>query len=244
MPYDFNEEISDGSVQEYTNEIDPRDTYGSRFSVTSRRVTNSQTPRSAIVSGSSRLRNSNKIFTKKKTHENLGGRVNMENVSNSKVNEEKNIKENTKENKKRKSDSKLSGLDSLFESTTNDKNSDKGDGETKAKANSKSSTSEHYSEVQNRPLKVIKPISFNSANEISSALKAGSAVVLCLKGINEGNARRLLDFAFGAAAMCGAKVSLEAQKTYVITIGPGLSQREKLLCIKEGVALKVDESEI
>lgn len=244
MPYDFNEDISNGSEKEYANEIDPRDTYGARFSVTSRRVTNSSTPRSAIVSGSSRMRNSNKIFTKKHDHENLGGRVNMENVSNSKVNAHQNITKNNKENKKKNRDSKSSGLDSLFESTTNDKKINKSDAELKAQNNSKSEASEHYTEVQNRPLKVIKPISFNSASEISSALKAGSAVVLCLKGINEGNARRLLDFAFGAAAMCGAKVSLEAQKTYVITIGPGLSQREKLLCIKEGVALKVDESEI
>ncbi len=244
MPYDFNEDISDGSVEDYSNDIDPRDTYGSRFSVTSRRVTNSKSPRSAIVSGSSRIKNSHKIFTKKHDHENLGGRVNMENVSNTKVSAE--AKTDEPENKKdnKKLGKKSSGLDSLFESTTQDKKSPKSSTSTKDTSHKKSEASEHYSEVQNRPLKVIKPISFNSAKEISSALKAGSAVVLCLKGINEENARRLLDFAFGAAAMCGAKVSLEAQKTYVMTIGPGLSQREKLLCIKEGVALKVDESEI
>ena len=72
------------------------------------------------------------------------------------------------------------------------------------------------------------------------ALKGGCAVVLYLKGTNEDTSKRLLDFAFGAASMCGAHVSLDAEKTYVITIGPGLSQREKLLCVKEGVALKVE----
>ena len=71
-------------------------------------------------------------------------------------------------------------------------------------------------------------------------MKGGCAVVLYLKGTNEDTAKRLLDFTFGAASMCGAHVSLDAEKTYVITIGPGLSQREKLLCVKEGVALKVE----
>lgn len=230
------------------SQIDPRDTYGSRFSVTSRRVAStSDTPRSAITHGSRYIRNSDKIFTKRHEKENLGGSVNIKNINLAKA--KKLVTSEVEKITQKKQASKSLGLDSLFESTsiaddqkqsveesTSDQTTEK------IRMKSTDNTKEKYkAKGKNRPLKIIKPISFNSAKEISTALNSGAAVVLSLKSINEENAKRLLDFSFGAAAMCGAKVSLAADKTYVITIGPGLSQREKLLCVKEGIALKVEE---
>lgn len=226
MTQDFYQEDNNLPADGIGTEIDPRDTYGCRFEVKSRTVSPSK-PRSAIIAGQRRLRNSDKIFSKQQK-ENRGGNVNMKNV-------------NAQDKKDEDKEFRSSGLDSLFSSTSNGKNNEK-------KPNIEAKT-EHVSpkkelsssQVQNRRLKVIKPISYNSAaSEISAALKGGCAVVLYLKGTNENTSKRLLDFTFGAASMCGAHVSLDAEKTYVITIGPGLSQREKLLCIKEGVALKVE----
>lgn len=231
-----------------TAQIDPRDTYGSRFSVTSRRVAStSDTPRSAITQGSRHIRNSNKIFTKRHEKEDLGGSVNIRNINLAKA--KRLVTSEVEKITQKKQSTKSSGLDSLFESTSPADNQNQSATELandqsseKIKTRSTDSTKEKYkAKGKNRPLKIIKPISYNSAKEISTALNSGAAVVLSLKSINEENAKRLLDFSFGAAAMCGAKVSLAADKTYVITIGPGLSQREKLLCVKEGIALKVEE---
>lgn len=229
-------------------QIDPRDTYGSRFSVTSRRVAStSDTPRSAITHGTRYIRNSDKIFTKRREKDDLGGSVNIKNINLAKA--KKLVTSEVEKITQKKQASKSSGLDSLFESTSpveddksNNKESSKQPTAEMPKVKSSDNTKDKYkAKGKNRPLKIIKPISYNSAKEISTALNSGAAVVLSLKSINEENAKRLLDFSFGAAAMCGARVSLAAEKTYVITIGPGLSQREKLLCVKEGIALKVEE---
>lgn len=248
MASDSFDDKSGDFLENTDNQIDPRDTYGARYSVVSRRVAKtSDTPRSAISSGTRYLRNSNKIFTKHHDRDDLGGSVNMKNVNMSKPKQLVNKVTHEVEQVKMNIASKSSGLDSLFESTSENvkDNIDQSNVSNVEKVN-KQNNSEAKTDIykpkgKNRPLKIIKPISYNSAKEISTALKAGSAVVLCLKTINEENAKRLLDFSFGAAAMCGAHVSLAAEKTFVITIGSGLSKREKLLCIKEGIALKVEE---
>lgn len=230
MPEEF---IQDENTSAEESSIDPRDTYGSRFQVKSRSV-GTNLPRSAITHGQRRIKDSEKIFTKRHDHSSRGGSVNMKNV-------------NTEEPEQAAAADKLadeelrsSGLDSLFSPTASGKS-----GANKAeKKQKKTSAKPTYKQAptSQRDLKVIKPVSFNSAaSDVSSALKAGCAVVICLKNTSEEVSKRLLDFAFGAAAMCGARVSLEAERTYVITIGPGLSQREKLLCVKEGVALKVED---
>lgn len=258
MPFETYEDYEDNTSEEIGSEIDSRDTYGSRFSVTTRRVSNSRSPRPAVTAGQRRLRNSDKIFTKHQKKDNLGGNVNMENINRAKekklVNKEEVKTEQVFETKKEKQ-TKPSGLDSLFSSTAKkpaEQLSEKPDVEKKPadttakfkviEKQSDTNSEKYQAKGHNRKLKVIKPISYNSAKEISSALKADCAVVLSLKTTNEETSKRLLDFAFGAASMCGAKVSVVAEKTYAITVGPGLSQREKLLCVKEGVALKVENS--
>ena len=63
MPQDFYQEDNNSPADGIVNEIDPRDTYGSRFEVKSREVAGSK-PRSAIIAGQRRMRNSDKIFSK------------------------------------------------------------------------------------------------------------------------------------------------------------------------------------
>lgn len=92
----------------------------------------------------------------------------------------------------------------------------------------------------NRKLTVLKPVDFSCAEKISISMKNKDALVICLKDTDAGNARRILDFAFGAASISGAQVKLGAEKTYIFTIGTGLTQNEKLECLKEGVPLKED----
>lgn len=256
MPFDTYEDYSDDASEEIGSDIDSRDTYGSRFSVTTRRVSNSRNPRPAVTAGQRRLRNSDKIFTKHQKKDNLGGNVNMENINRAK---EKKLVENNDDTVKPKAETKkenkVSGLDSLFSSTTEQKKEQSDQKQSNVNSDAESTVKfkpvekqrdinadKYQAKGHNRKLKIIKPISYNSAKEISSALKADCAVVLSLKTTNDETSKRLLDFAFGAASMCGAKVSVVADKTYALTIGAGLSQREKLLCVKEGIALKIDNS--
>lgn len=227
------------SDQEFEDSINPRDTYGARFQVKSR-IVGSRAPRSAVIAGKKHIKNSEKIFSKRHDREDRGGSVNIKNINISK--ETKLVDSEKKE--KSSSDLRSSGLDSLFSSTTGEsektvtKSSKEVTGKISAK---KKSFSVESSQTASRKLKVIKPVSYNSAaSEISTALKSGAAVVLCLKNTAEETSKRLLDFSFGAASICGAQVSIEADRTYALTIGAGLSQREKLLCVKEGVALKVE----
>ena len=224
--------------QSFDDSIDPRDTYGDRFQVKSRTV-GSSTPRSAVIAGKRHIRNSEKIFSKRTQREDRGGSVNIKNINISK--ETKLVEPENKEDGA--SELRSSGLDSLFSSTTGDKTEKPANNKESAPKSSakKKVNSEENSQTASRKLKVIKPVSYNSAaSEISTALKSGAAVVLCLKNTAEETSKRLLDFAFGAASICGAQVSIEADRTYALTIGAGLSQREKLLCVKEGVALKVE----
>lgn len=224
--------FQDANIPAEESTIDPRDTYGSRFQVKSRSAGTSL-PRSAITQGQRRIKNSEKIFTKRHDRLDRGGSVNMKNINTE-------AKEAPASNDKLADEElRSSGLDSLFSSTADSE----GGAKKIEKKQKKTSAKPVYSgaSTSERDLKVVKPVNYNSAaSEISSALKAGCAVVICLKNTSEEVSKRLLDFAFGAAAMCGARVSLEAERTYVITIGPGLTQREKLLCVKEGVALKVE----
>ena len=227
------------SDQEFEDSINPRDTYGARFQVKSR-IVGSSAPRSAVIAGKKHIKNSEKIFSKRHDREDRGGSVNIKNINISK--ETKLVDSEKKE--KSSSDLRSSGLDSLFSSTTgeSEKTATKSSKEVTGKISAKKkSFSVESSQTASRKLKVIKPVSYNSAaSEISTALKSGAAVVLCLKNTAEETSKRLLDFSFGAASICGAQVSIEADRTYALTIGAGLSQREKLLCVKEGVALKVE----
>lgn len=92
----------------------------------------------------------------------------------------------------------------------------------------------------NRFVNIIKPVNFDlAASEISGSLKNGDAIVLYLRNTNFDLSKRLLDFSFGAASMCGAMVSLDGDRTYVFTIGSPLTHEEKLLCAKEGVSLNI-----
>lgn len=243
MPYKEYDQYSDPDVflDESGQNIDPRDTYGSRFSVVSRKITS--TSKSAFSKGVSRFRNFDKRITNNDVDQDRQIGTRSKNISPDNPYLQKNDadinKQNTDNNTDNSdnddnsilSDFRSAGLDSLFESTID-----------KLPSKSKSAVSGPANDAQDhnldRKVTVLKPISYNAVKDVCDALKGGNVLVLCLKNTNREAANRVLDFTFGAASMCGAMVSVAAEKTYVVTSGPGLSQREKLLCIKQGVTIK------
>lgn len=88
-----------------------------------------------------------------------------------------------------------------------------------------------------RKLKVVTPDTYNSAKDISIALKAGNAVVLNLNKLNRELKRKLLDFSFGCASMVNAYVTCEGKDIYSITIGQPLTTREIAQCKNQGISI-------
>jgi cell division inhibitor SepF len=78
-----------------------------------------------------------------------------------------------------------------------------------------------------RQLQVIRPLSYNDAEAVVRALKAGEVAVLNMNGVDSALAKRILDFAFGAACALGANVETPAKGVYAVAIGAALSESEK-----------------
>lgn len=144
------------------------------------------------------------------------------------------------------SDFRSAGLDSLFSSTVEmvnsnqEKEAEKKNNETVSDNVDTDEPAKKVKEASDEPrrVRIIKPTNFDTAaSDMSLALKNGDAVVLSLKATNFELSKRILDFSFGAASMCGAMVSLDAERTYVFTIGEPLTGDEKLFCKKNGVLL-------
>lgn len=174
------------------------------------------------------------------------------------------VKQDSSTNKEKNSELeslRSSGLDSLFSSTSkdsapdDDKSSKKDARKTNKikknfndKEDNNSSSDAFCAKSDDKPLSnsspkrkvtVIKPITFNSsASELSNALKSDDVVVLCIKHSDVVVGMRVLDFAFGCASITGAQVSMGADRTYIFTKGPKISDEEKLECMKHGVTLK------
>lgn len=79
-----------------------------------------------------------------------------------------------------------------------------------------------------REMVVVKPASFDDVEAISRALCAHTIVILGLRDTPEALTRRVLDFSFGAASVCGAKVDTVAAKVFVIFFDSPLNQYEIL----------------
>lgn len=81
-----------------------------------------------------------------------------------------------------------------------------------------------------RSLVVVKPASYAEVEKVSKALKAGNVVVLALKNTPDSLAKRILDFAFGAASVLDANVDRVDGGVFVIARGAALldSERESL----------------
>lgn len=87
-----------------------------------------------------------------------------------------------------------------------------------------------------RKLTVIRPNTFEDAEAVTTALKAGDVAVLALGNVPEALTHRMLDFSFGAASALGAAVECIAPKTFAINRGDALSEAERLNLSTMGVA--------
>lgn len=113
------------------------------------------------------------------------------------------------------------GLDSLFSSTSDSHSPTPALSIIGAAAGSSSVAGK-------RQLKVIRPNSYEDAEAVTTALKAGDVAVLVLTNVQEALMHRMLDFSFGAASALGAAVECVAPKTFVICSGDALSDMERV----------------
>lgn len=118
------------------------------------------------------------------------------------------------------------GLDSLFSSTA------------KSRTDSPSLPiigAAASSVAGNRKLQVIRPVTYEDAENVTTALKAGDVAVLALGTVPEDLMHRLLDFSFGAASALSAAVECVGPKVFVICRGDALSEAERLNLSSMGV---------
>lgn len=113
------------------------------------------------------------------------------------------------------------GLDSLFSSTASSRSQGSSLPVIGAAAGAASIAGK-------RKLQVIRPASYEDAEGVTDALKAGDVAVLVLGGVQEGLMHRLLDFSFGAASALGAAVECVAPKVFVIYRGDSLTDMERV----------------
>ncbi len=79
-----------------------------------------------------------------------------------------------------------------------------------------------------REIVVVTPTAFEDAELIASALSAHKVVVVNVRDIPDFLSRRVMDFAFGAASVCEASVTMIATKVYALTFGAALNEYEIL----------------
>ena len=85
-----------------------------------------------------------------------------------------------------------------------------------------------------REIAVVNPSSFEDAESIAEALRTRTVAVISLKQVPEFLSRRIMDFAFGAASVCGATVGVVANKVYAITFDRPLNEYEILSLRNKG----------
>lgn len=78
-----------------------------------------------------------------------------------------------------------------------------------------------------RKVAVIVPATYEDAERVTNALKAGDAAVLDLRLTSTDLMKRLLDFSFGAASALDAKVDCLSGKVYCFACGRALSDAER-----------------
>lgn len=86
-----------------------------------------------------------------------------------------------------------------------------------------------------RGLTVIKPMSYGEVERIAKTIKAGDAVVLCLRNTPDQLVKRVLDFSFGVSSALDASVDCVAEKVFVVNKGRALSEEELTQLRNQGV---------
>lgn len=110
------------------------------------------------------------------------------------------------------------GLDSLFGSSSNS-GSGSGTGVVR--------NSMQLSMPGMRKLQVIRPIKYDDAEEVATALKDNDVAILVLTNVESSLMMRLLDFSFGAASALDASVESIGHKVFAICRSVGLDDRER-----------------
>ena len=124
------------------------------------------------------------------------------------------------------------GLNSLFEPTTSSQDERPSAGSSRPAFGAAAAART----TPSRTLKVIKPVAYNDAEAIATALKLGDAVVLCLTGTPDALAKRILDFSFGVARALDANVESVGNKVFALTRINELSEGERSYLRSQGLA--------
>lgn len=124
------------------------------------------------------------------------------------------------------------GLNSLFEPTTSSQDERPSAGSSRPAFGAAAAART----TPSRTLKVIKPMAYNDAEAIATALKLGDAVVLCLTGTPDALAKRILDFSFGVASALDANVESVGNKVFALTRINELSEGERSYLRSQGLA--------
>lgn len=124
------------------------------------------------------------------------------------------------------------GLNSLFEPTTSSQDERPSAGGSRPAFGAAAAART----TPSRTLKVIKPMAYNDAEAIATALKLGDAVVLCLTGTPDALAKRILDFSFGVASALDANVESVGNKVFALTRINELSEGERSYLRSQGLA--------
>ncbi len=124
------------------------------------------------------------------------------------------------------------GLNSLFEPTTSSQDERPSAGSSRPAFGAAAAART----TPSRTLKVIKPVAYNDAEAIATALKLGDAVVLCLTGTPDALAKRILDFSFGVASALDANVESVGNKVFALTRINELSEGERSYLRSQGLA--------
>lgn len=139
------------------------------------------------------------------------------------------------------------GLESLFTPTTDASAGERPDASAPASSGPVVTTRAAYDPFESytgystanynasRSVTVLKPASYGEVERVAKALKAGDAVVLCLRNTPDNLAKRLLDFSFGVASALDASVECIADKVFAITRGKDLTDAERSILRAQGV---------
>lgn len=114
------------------------------------------------------------------------------------------------------------GVNALFSSTAPEPRAS-----SASEAPSRGSSSLFGAGSSGRKMVVIAPTSYADAEEVAKGLKVGNAVVLVLRSTAPDLAKRVLDFAFGAAAALDASVDVVSEKVFALTRLQDLTESER-----------------
>lgn len=123
------------------------------------------------------------------------------------------------------------GLESLFSPTSSPASAKEGVSGSVAS----SAAPAHAAPAKARSLSVLKPSSYDEAEQVAKALKAGDAVIIALRNTPDHLAKRILDFSFGVSSALDAQVECIADKVFAITRGAAVSDAERLALRNQGV---------